>query len=547
MNNLTDHPTWHALHAHQQSIAQEHMRDWFTQDKERFAAFSLQIAGIFCDFSHNRLQTNTLDLLVALAKAANLSNHIDALFSGSLINNTEKRPALHMALRDSSQTTMTVNGQNISAAIQEQRVKIAQLVDEIHGQQWLGATGKPIKHIVNIGIGGSYLGPLLCTQALKDHAISDLQFHFISTIDGDLLKDVLALIDPETTLFIISSKTFTTLETLTNATSALNWMKSQLADKALTQHFVAVTANKEKAIEFGILEKNIFTMWDWVGGRYSVWSAIGLPLALQIGNDGFNQFLVGAHEMDVHFRTADFSNNLPVLLALIGVWYINFFGTTAQAIIPYSYRLRSLVSYLQQADMESNGKGVDRSANAITHATSPVIFGEEGCIGQHAYHQLLHQGQQLIPVDFIFVGKKGTTSLHDDALVASGLSQAQALMRGKTMDEARAELIAKNYSALDADFLASHQTIAGNKPCNILFLDSLSPKNLGALLALYEHKIFVQGVIWGINSFDQWGVELGKQLLPNILQQLQNPSNHSTTDCATSGLIKHFQHLKDKA
>ena len=546
MTNLTQHPAWLALQQHHEHIAHEHLRDWFAQDKTRFTQFSLQFAGILCDFSRNRIQSETLSLLLDLANAAGLQEKIDAIFDGHEINNTEKRAALHVALRNPNQSKTTVNGENISNLIHEERSKISQFVDQVLSREWRGASGMAIKHVVNIGIGGSYLGPLLCTQALKDSAIDELRFHFISTIDGDLLNDVLEQIEPETTLFIVSSKTFSTLETLTNARTVLDWMKTKLnADDVLSNHFIAVTAAKNKAIEFGIPEKNIFSMWDWVGGRYSVWSAIGLPLALMIGNQGFNEFLAGAHAMDEHFRHTEFSKNIPVILALISIWYINFFHTPAHAIIPYSYRLRSLVSYLQQAEMESNGKHIQRNADRVKHATCPVIFGEEGCIGQHAYHQLLHQGSSMIPVDFILLGKSAANlPVHHDALIASGLSQAQALMRGKTTAEAENELLAKQYSIEEAKFLAQHQTIPGNKPCNILFLDRLSPRNLGALLALYEHKIFVQGIIWNINSFDQWGVQLGKQLLPAILEQLQHHSTAHHTDSATEGLIHYFHELK---
>jgi glucose-6-phosphate isomerase len=436
------------------------------------------------------------------------------------------------------------------------------VVNKIQSQTWKGITGKPISHVVNIGIGGSYMGPMMCAHALKHFAMTSLQFHFIASIDKDHLDDILQQIDPDTTLFIISSKSFTTLETLTNAASVAAWMKQQFGEKVMAHHFVAVTAAKDKAIAFGIPQENIFPLWDFVGGRYSIWSAIGLPLRLMIGNQQLADFLAGAYAMDQHFRHAEFAQNMPVILALLGVWYMNFFGTTAHAIIPYSHRLRYLVPYLQQADMESNGKSVNVAGQCINYATSPVLFGEEGVIGQHAYHQLLHQGQHLIPVDFILVGKgrSGTSQetrvnrnhdpqqnapshSHHDILLASALSQAQALMHGKTYDEARHELLASHYTQQDANELAYHQIIPGNKPSNILLLERMTPSQLGALIALYEHKIFVQGTIWNINSFDQWGVELGKQLLPAILQHIRH--EHERKEMNGFDWIRPFQEIKD--
>lgn len=414
---------------------------------------------------------------------------------------------------------------------------------EIHAKTWRGVTQKPIQHIVNVGIGGSYLGPMMCTYALQEFAVSSLKFHFISSVDPSHLNEVLAQINPETTLFIISSKSFTTLETITNANTLLQWMKDKLNTTDCTQHFCAITAAPQKALAFGIPQKQIFPLWDWVGGRYSIWSAIGLPLLLMIGPKHFDAFIRGAYLMDAHFKEAPLQKNMPVILALLGIWYINFFGTQVQAVVPYAERLKFLIPYLQQAEMESNGKRINLSGKPISYATSPVVFGGEGCNGQHAYHQLLHQGQHIIPVDFILVGAKAQNTIdqtHQDILIASALSQAQALMRGKTFEEAYEDLIAKKYPASLARSLAEHQVVPGNRPSNILFLKSLSPSVLGSLIALYEHKIFVQGVIWHINSFDQWGVELGKQLLPDILRCVQGKGSIET-DSATAGLIHHFK------
>lgn len=522
MKNLTEQTEWRALSLHQQDIAARHMRDWFNEDNERFARFSLQTGGLFLDYSRNRINQKTISLLCDLAHAIDLKEKINNLFTGSPINVSEKRAALHTALRDKKASPIVVDGKDVKPLITDALNKMRLIVEQIHAGTWRGTTGKPITHILNIGIGGSYLGPLMCTQALKDHAVSNLQFHFLSTGDSAHLQDVLKQIDPEATLCIISSKSFTTLETFTNANTIVRWMEEKVGPSALAHHFIAITAATDKALTFGIPAAHILPLWDWVGGRYSIWSAIGLPLMLMIGYSNFMDFLAGAHEMDEHFRQAEFSQNMPVLLALLGIWYINFFDASAHAIAPYAYRLRDLIPYLQQADMESNGKSINLSGQPIHYHTGPIIFGEEGCNGQHAYHQLLHQGQHLIPVDFILVGQANASA--QNILLASGLSQAQALMHGKQDSE------------------APHRTIPGNRPSNTLYMEQLSPNTLGALIALYEHKIFVQGAIWNINSFDQWGVELGKQLLPDILQCIQE--NHHHPDPATAGMIKRFRGKK---
>lgn len=525
MKNLTECKEWQALVSHQQEIASHQMQDWFAEDDTRVSRFSLQAGGLFLDYSRNRINDKTLSLLLNLAQSVDLKGKINSLFDGTPINVSENRSALHTALRDKTHASVLVNGKNVAPLIHDTLEKMRHIVEQIHSGEWTGATGKPIKHIINFGIGGSYLGPLMCTQALKDYAVSNLQFHFVSTGDQTHLQDVLQQVDPESSLCIISSKSFTTLETFTNANIIMNWMKERIGDDALTKHFIAITAASEKAVAFGIPSNHILPLWEWVGGRYSIWSAIGLPLMLMIGYSHFSDFLEGAYEMDQHFYHADFSHNMPVLLALIGIWYINFFGVSAHAIVPYAYRLRKLIAYLQQADMESNGKSVNLLGDPIHYSTGPIIFGEEGCNGQHAYHQLLHQGKHLIPVDFILIGKSHCDhGNHQAILLASGLSQAQALMYGKQ------------------DPNVPHRAIPGNRPSNTLYLDQLSPKHLGALIALYEHKIFVQGAIWNINSFDQWGVELGKQLLPDILHCIQNNNTHP--DPATAAIIKRFREDK---
>lgn len=540
MRNLTETTEWQALTNHLALIRPQHMREWFANDSARFDRLSLSVGDILLDYSRNRINDQTLSLLANLAQLAELKEKIKALYTGSPLNFTEMRPALHTALRDPYHTPLFVNNDDIAPKIRACLQKMAAFTTQIHDQTWLGATGKPITHIVNIGIGGSHLGPKMAIHALKAFDISQLRFDFISSVDDTHLHEVLAHCDPEQTLFIVSSKTFTTIETLTNAATIKTWVTEKLGANAIPRHFVAVTAANEKAIAFGIPEANIFPLWEWVGGRYSVWSAVGLPLMLSIGSQQFTEFLNGAHEMDQHFASAPFLQNMPVILGLLDIWYANFFGTTAKAIVPYTHRLRLLIPYLQQAEMESNGKRVNRTGQPLEHATAPILFGEEGSDGQHAYHQLLHQGTNFTPVDFILTGSaRETPSSHDEILLASCLSQAQALMQGKTVDEAYASLLSKHPEE-KAKALAPHLVIPGNRPSNILFLKKLTPHTLGMLIALYEHKIFVQGIIWQINSFDQWGVELGKQLLPDVLTHIQSGDQSAPMN----GLLSHLLQKK---
>jgi glucose-6-phosphate isomerase len=545
MKMITETPEWQALNAHQKHIAAERMQDWFANDALRFSTFSIQFGDILLDYSKNWVKPDTIRLLCQLAQAANLSTKIGALFHGQPVNSTERRPALHTALRSQDNTPVYAGDQNVIEPIQAALAKMREFVEKVRQKKWLGSTGLPISDIVNIGIGGSHLGPLLTTHALADYATDALRCHFISNIDTAHIHEVLARLNPETTLFIISSKSFTTLETLTNAKTIQQWLEHKLGKSNLEKHWVAVTANLQQAMQFGIPESQIFPIWDWVGGRYSIWSAIGLPLALSIGMDHFLAFLAGANAMDQHFRHAEWAHNMPVMLGLLSIWYINFFAANNQAIIPYSHYLKHLHTYLQQTDMESNGKRTSHAGAPIDYATGPILWGEQGCNGQHAFHQLLHQGQHLIPVDFILIGKtKNALAHHHDILVASGLSQAQALMQGKTHQEAFAELRKEGYSDEEALNLAQHKVIPGNRPSNVLFINQMTPYNLGALLALYEHKIFVQSAIWDINPFDQWGVELGKQLLPHILTQLNNQPGQNKQDSSTQGLIRHYNKLR---
>ena len=547
MNTTTTLPDWQALKNHQEQIAPQRMQDWFTTDPTRYERFSLQVGDILLDYSKNRITTETMDLLCKLAQTMNLRDKITALFDGSTVNITENRPALHTSLRTPGDHPVFINQKNITAQINETLARMEHFTNTVRNGTWRGATNKPITDIVNVGIGGSHLGPLLATHALSAFGDNSLRCHFISNIDAAHIRETLAKIDPETTLFIISSKSFTTLETITNAVTLKAWVQQKLGISLIDKHFVAVTAATDKAIQFGIPEQQIFPVWDWIGGRYSVWSAIGLPLALLIGMENFTEFLKGAHAMDQHFQTADFAHNMPVIMALLGIWYINFFAANNHAIVPYSHQLTHLRTYLQQADMESNGKSVSHNGEMIDYATGPIIWGEQGCNAQHAFHQLLHQGQHFIPVDFILMGNDtdNTFDQHHDILIASGLSQAQALLQGKAFEQALSEAHEAGFTEAHAQLLARHKTISGNRPSNIIFLNKISPYNLGALLALYEHKIYVQGAIWQINSFDQWGVELGKQLLPQILADLRNNQPEMPHDSSTQGLIQHYKNLRN--
>jgi len=545
MKLITETLEWQALAKHHRQLANARMQDWFNTDPKRFEKFSLKINGILFDYSKNLIKLETCQLLTQLAEAANLAEKIEDLFSGKIVNTTEKRPALHVALRQPLTTPLSVDGNDMTSLIADSRKKMGALVEKIHQGQWRGKTGKPIQTIVNLGIGGSHLGPCMATQALADFSQPNLTCHFVSNIDSTHLSDVLKKINPETTLFIISSKTFSTIETMTHAQTVKQWLQKKLAITDCAEHFIAVTAAPDRAEEFGISPDHIFPFWEWVGGRYSVWSAIGLPLAIMIGMDNFEQFLKGAYDVDIHFRHTPFLQNIPVLMALLGIWYSNFFSASTHAIIPYAHRLQLLRAYLQQVDMESNGKSVTHEGSITSYMTGPVIWGEQGCDGQHATHQLLHQGKHFIPIDFILVNQSRVEfPHHQDILMASCLSQAQALMQGKTSEQAYQELVAKGYNTHDALSLAPHRAIPGNRPSNILFLDDITPYHLGALLALYEHKVFVQGVIWNVNSFDQWGVELGKQLLNPILDHLTKANATLQQDSSTAGLIQHYKSLK---
>lgn len=505
--DVTALPAWQALNDHRQAMQDFSMREAFNADPQRFTQFTLSSCGLFLDYSKNLINAQTRDLLVGLANEVDLQGAIKALFEGEIVNSSEGRPALHTALRRPVGDKLSVNGVNVMPEVHKVLNQITDLVGRIHDGLWRGYTEKPITDVVNIGIGGSFLGPELVSEALLSYAQKGVRCHYLANIDGSEFHELTMKLRAETTLFIVSSKSFNTLETLKNAQAARAWYLAQGGSEAeLYRHFIAVSSNNAAAVAFGIREENIFPMWDWVGGRYSLWSAIGLPIALAIGMSNFKELLSGAYTMDQHFQSAPFEQNMPVLLALLGVWYGNFWGAQSHAILPYDHYLRNITKHLQQLDMESNGKSVRQDGTPVSTDTGPVIWGGVGCNGQHAYHQLLHQGTQLIPADFIVpIVSFNPVSDHHQWLYANCLSQSQALMLGKTLAEAEAELRDKGMSEEEVHKLAPHKVIPGNRPSNTLVVERISPRRLGALVAMYEHKVFVQSVIWGINAFDQWG------------------------------------------
>ena len=527
-------------------------KDWqmqalFASDPQRFSHFSLEAAGLLLDYSKNRLDATTMRLLFALARERNVASQRDAMFDGEKINNTEQRAVLHTALRAPRTTRLILDGQDVVADVHTVLDQIGDFCERVRGGQWKGYTGKPVTDIVNIGIGGSHLGPKMACQALRSFGAPHLSMHFVSNVDGHDLAAVLGQVNPETTLFVIASKTFTTLETMTNARSARQWFLQNGREIDLAKHFVAVSTNAEAVRAFGIDPDNMFPFWDWVGGRYSVWSAIGLPLALAIGFEGFKEFLAGGHAMDMHFKSAPLEQNMPVILGLVGFWNRNFFNTASVSIAPYHQDLSSFPGYLQQLEMESNGKSVSMDGQALSYPTCPVIWGDVGTNGQHAFFQLLHQGTDIIPVDFITALKPAhNLPSHHEALLANCFAQSEALMKGKNEEEVRRELQAQGMSAEQIDQLTPHKVFSGNRPSNTVLMEALTPASLGALIALYEHKTFVQGVLWGINSFDQWGVELGKVLAKTIQSELEGEAHPERHDSSTNALIARARATKQK-
>ena len=539
MTILNQTEEWRALGDHWKKLSSVQMRELFAQDPERFENMSLNNCGMLLDYSKNIIDRKGLALLMELANAADVKSWIRRMFAGDEINNTERRAVLHVALRNQSDRSVWLDGEDVMPGVREVLAHVASFSEAVRSGKWTGHTGQRITDVVNIGIGGSNLGPLMVTEALGHYQTSQPQVHFVSNVDGTHIVETLKRLDPETTLFIVASKTFTTQETLTNAHTAREWCLNTLVDEvAIARHFVAVSTNTEAVSEFGIDPANMFGFWDWVGGRYSLWSAIGLPIAIAVGMERFEDLLAGAYEMDEHFRTAELSENMPVILALLGIWYANFAKACTHAILPYDQYLRYLPAYLQQADMESNGKRVTRDGKAVKYATGPVVWGAAGTDGQHAFYQLIHQGTQMVPADFIIPLKShNPVSDQHQKLLANFLAQTEALMKGRTRDEAREEL---EQTGLDAERIVDllpHKVFPGNSPTNSILIDQLTPRRLGSLIALYEHKIFVQGVIWNINSFDQWGVELGKQLAGVILGELKGEAEPMEHDASTSSLI----------
>jgi glucose-6-phosphate isomerase len=543
MSRLTESATWQQLVAHQRDVAPLHMRDLFAEDPARFDKFSLKYNDILLDFSKNRITDDTLPLLFKLARECGVEAWRERMFSGEKINTTENRAVLHVALRNRCDRPIFVDGKDVMPGVNRVLEQIRDFTERVRHGVWRGFTGKPITDVVNIGIGGSDLGPFMVCSALKSYSRSDLRAHFVSNIDGAHLGMTLQKCNPETTLFVVASKTFTTQETLTNAHSARAWfLEAAKSEAHIAKHFVAVSTNAAEVGKFGIDTANMFEFWDWVGGRYSLWSAVGLSIALHVGMDNFEALMQGAFEMDEHFRTAPLEKNLPVVLGLIGIWYNNFFGAQTQALLPYDQSMARFPAYFQQGDMESNGKFVDRDGNRVDYDTGPIIWGEPGTNGQHAFYQLIHQGTRLVPCDFIMPMKTHyPMGDHHKILFSNFFAQTKALMLGKTPDEARKELEAQGYSGETLENLLPHKVFEGNHPTNSILFRKLDPKTLGALIAMYEHKIFVQGIIWNINSFDQWGVELGKQLANSILPELSDANPVHGHDASTNGLINYYK------
>ncbi|MGI9305138.1 MAG: glucose-6-phosphate isomerase [Gammaproteobacteria bacterium] len=546
MPALTSTPAWQALQQHQKVIAGSHMRDLFAHDRQRFEKLSLRLDDVLFDYSKNRVTQETMTLLVDLARGERLREKIDAMFNGEKINTTENRAVLHVALRNRSSRPMPIDGRDVMPDVRRELTHMRAFSDSVRSGEWRGYSGKAISDIVNIGIGGSDLGPKMVTTALRPYARVDLRVHYVSNVDSTDLAETTSSIDPETSLFLVASKTFTTQETMANARSARAWFLDAAKDEAaIAKHFVAMSTNGGAVAEFGIDTANMFEFWDWVGGRFSLWSAIGLSIALYVGMDNFEELLRGAHEADEHFRTAPLDENIPVLMGLLGIWYTNFFGARTHAILPYDQYLELFATFLQQGDMESNGKHVDKAGERVKHDTGPVIWGQPGTNGQHAFFQLIHQGTQLIPCDFLAAAQShNPIDNHHEILIANFLAQTEALMRGKTPDEVRGELAAQDVAGENLDKLVAAKTFEGNRPTNTFLYRKLTPATLGTLIALYEHRIFTQGAIWNVNSFDQMGVELGKQLASIILPELSTENQPAAHDSSTNGLIDYYRILR---
>lgn len=517
-------------------------------ERERFERYSLALEDILVDYSKNRVNDEIFKALLDLARETKLHEAIEAMFSGDPINGTEGRAVLHTALRNRANTPVYVDGEDVMPEVNRVLEKMKVFSDKVQKGQWLGYTGKPIKSLVNIGIGGSDLGPVMVTEALKPYQSKNLDIYFVSNVDGTHIAETLKKVDPETTLFFIASKTFTTQETMTNAHTARNWFLDQAKDeKAIAKHFVALSTNQKGVEAFGIDPENMFEFWDWVGGRYSLWSAIGLPIACAIGFENFEELLAGGHAMDLHFRESMFDRNIPIILALIGIWNTNFLGACSEAILPYNQYMHRFAAYFQQGNMESNGKYISRSGEKVSYTTGPIIWGEPGTNGQHAFYQLIHQGTHLIPCDFIAPAiSHNPIGDHHQKLLSNFFAQTEALMNGKTLEQVRKEMNLAGKSVEEIDRVAPHRVFEGNRPTNSILVKKITPYILGMLIAMYEHKIFVQGVIWNIFSFDQWGVELGKVLASSILPELQNEEEITSHDSSTNGLINAYKKMRVK-
>ena len=544
MKKLQDLPAWQALWDHFASAKEVHMRELFEQDPDRAERYWLEVGGLKLDYSKNRITDETLKGLIELAKQAGVQERKKAMFAGKKINETENRAVLHVALRNRTNAPIEVDGEDVMPKVNNVLERMGKFAHAVRNGDWLGYTNQVITDVVNIGIGGSDLGPLMMCSALKTFGHPRMRMHFVSNVDGAQLRDTLDKVHPETTLFIIASKTFTTQETLTNANTARQWFLREGNEEDIAKHFVAVSTNKKAVAEFGIDTAHMFEFWDWVGGRYSLWSAIGLPIMLYLGEENFIEMLNGAHLMDQHFYNAPLDQNMPVLLAMIGIWYINYFGGGSHIIAPYDQHLHRLPKFIQQLDMESNGKQVSMNGEPVEHETGPIIWGETGINGQHAFFQLLHQGTHVTPIDLIAsLEKRSNLRGHHEILLSNVFAQAEAFMRGKTPDEVREELRVQGMDEAHIEALVPHKTFSGNRPSNLILLNKVNPRNLGSLIALYEHKVFVQGIIWGINSFDQWGVELGKQLAKTILSELTGTVALQPHDSSTERLVKLYRRV----
>ena len=542
--NPTSTRAWNKLEAHEEKMKQVHMRDLFNSDADRFASFSIEEKNILFDYSKNIITKETIDLLIELADESKLKDAIAGMFNGEKINQTEGRAVLHTALRNFSGDPVMTDGEDVMPKVSKVLAQMKDICQRVHSGEWKGYTGKKIKHIVNIGIGGSDLGPVMVTEALKPYWVKDIQVHFVSNVDGTHIAECLKVIEDDSTLFLVASKTFTTQETMTNAHTARSWFLERAGDERhIAKHFVALSTNEKAVTQFGIAKENMFEFWDWVGGRYSLWSAIGLSIALTVGYENFESLLKGAYEMDNHFRLKPYEKNMPVIMALLGIWYVNFFGAASEAILPYDQYMHRFAAYFQQGNMESNGKSVDRKGERLSYSSGPVIWGEPGTNGQHAFYQLIHQGTLLIPCDFIAPAQShNPLGDHHPKLLSNFFAQTEALMNGKTAVEAEREL--SHLNTEERKELLPFKVFEGNKPTNSVLAKRIDPFTLGMLVAAYEHKIFVQGVIWNIFSFDQWGVELGKQLANKILPELQDAEKTTGHDSSTNGLINQYKNWK---